>query len=113
MKKRKSIWESQIEIPRRKPLEKDITVEAAVIGAGMTGILAAYFLQKAGVQTVVLEADRIAGGQTGRTTAKITLQHGLCYHNLIKMQAERKRQSMQRQIGWQLKIIGDWCRSLL
>lgn len=84
MKKGKSIWESQIEIPRRKPLEKDITVEAAVIGAGMTGILTAYFLQKAGIQTVVLEADRIAGGQTGRTTAKITLQHGLCYHQLIQ-----------------------------
>lgn len=36
-----------------------------------------------GKQVAVLEAGRIAGGQTGRTTAKITSQHGLFYHGLI------------------------------
>ena len=34
--------------------------------------LTAYYLKQAGVQAVVLEADRIGSGQTKNTTAKIT-----------------------------------------
>lgn len=49
----------------------------------MAGILIASFLQAAGKQVVVLEANRIASGQTGNTTAKITSQHGAVYSRLI------------------------------
>ncbi len=31
-----------------------------------------------------MEADRIGGGQTAGTTAKLTAQHGLKYHQLIQ-----------------------------
>lgn len=50
----------------------------------MAGVLTAYALQQAGLSVVVLEADRIAGGQTQNTTAKITSQHGLIYSRLIQ-----------------------------
>ncbi len=79
-----SIWSREISISERSPLEGDIETEAAVIGAGMAGILTAYFLQRQGKKVVVLEADRIAGGQTQNTTAKITSQHGLIYADLVK-----------------------------
>lgn len=52
----------------------------------MAGILTAYLLKQAGMQVVVLEADRIASGQTQNTTAKITAQHGLIYNKLISKQ---------------------------
>lgn len=78
-----SIWRETVEIPERKRAEGFLEREIVVIGAGMTGILTAYHLQQRGKQAVVLEAGRIAGGQTGRTTAKITSQHGLFYHRLI------------------------------
>ncbi len=58
--------------------------EIIVIGAGMTGLLTAYFLQETGKKVLVLEADTVASGQTGRTTAKITSQHGLFYDRLMK-----------------------------
>ena len=58
--------------------------EVIVIGAGMAGILIAYYLQKEGKDVLVLEAKEIASGQTGRTTAKITSQHGMKYHKLMK-----------------------------
>ena len=84
MSKSKPIWNEEVKMKKREPLNGDMSVETAIIGAGITGILTAYFLQKAGEKVVVLEADRIGSGQTGKTTAKITYQHGLCYHNLIQ-----------------------------
>lgn len=78
-----SIWRETVEIPERKRAEGFLEREIVVIGAGMTGILTACHLQRMGKQVVVLEAGRIAGGQTGRTTAKITSQHGAFYHRLI------------------------------
>lgn len=39
---------------------------------------------QAGVNYVLVEADRVGDGITKNTTAKITSQHGLIYQNLIK-----------------------------
>lgn len=58
--------------------------DVIVIGAGMAGLLTAYYLQEQGKHVLVLEASEVASGQTGRTTAKITSQHGLKYSNLIE-----------------------------
>lgn len=85
-----SIWSRTVEIPERDSLNEDIKVEAAVIGAGMAGILTAYLLKERGISAVVLEADRIAGGQTRNTTAKITSQHGLIYQKLIHTAGREK-----------------------
>lgn len=79
-----SIWQQTTQIGARPPLEQDTSAEVAVVGAGLSGILTAHFLANAGIDVVVLEADRIGGGQTGRTTAKITAQHGLCYADLLE-----------------------------
>ena len=72
-----SIWEKETVLPQYESLKQDLTVDVAVIGGGMAGILTAYLLQKQGVNVVVLEAKTIGSGQTGKTTAKITLQHHL------------------------------------
>lgn len=72
-----SIWSRTCKIPQREPLRGDTEADAVVIGGGMAGILTAYELERSGIHTVVLEAERIGGGQTKNTTAKITSQHGL------------------------------------
>ena len=58
--------------------------DVIVVGAGMAGLLTAYYLQEQGKRVLVLEADEVASGQTGRTTAKITSQHGVKYSKLIE-----------------------------
>lgn len=68
---------------KRLCLTGDINRKVMIIGAGMTGILTAYFLQQQGMETAILEAGAAGSGQTGRTTAKITSQHGLIYDRLI------------------------------
>ncbi len=78
-----SIWSQSCEIEQRAPLPGSRKTEVAVIGAGMAGLLIASALQEAGHSVLVLEAGRIASGQTRNTTAKITSQHGLIYDKLI------------------------------
>lgn len=85
-----SIWSRTVDIPERECLEGDRKVEAAVIGGGMAGILTAYLLQESGLEVVVLEADRIAGGQTKNTTAKITSQHGRIYTELTEKYGKKR-----------------------
>lgn len=80
----KSLWSKTVRLQERNALEADIRAQNVVIGAGMAGLLIAYFLQERGQEVIVLEANEIASGQTKNTTAKITSQHGLIYHEMIK-----------------------------
>lgn len=80
-----SIWKSEVKLPKRTALTGNLKVQNVVIGAGMAGILTAWFLQRNGQEVIVVEADQIAGGQTGNTTAKITSQHGLFYDSMIRL----------------------------
>lgn len=85
-----SIWQTTTDFPRGRSLPEDQTTDVAIIGGGMAGILTAWFLKKRGIKATVLEAKSIGSGQTGRTTAKITAQHGAIYHTLIKTFGEKK-----------------------
>ena len=65
-------------------LEGHLQADTAIIGGGMAGLLTAHLLQQAGQTVVVVEANRIANGQTAGTTAKLTAQHGLKYGYLLR-----------------------------
>ena len=79
-----SIWQENTSLPAFAPLERDARTDVLIIGGGMAGLLCAYMLQQAGVPYILVEADRLCGGVTGKTTAKLTAQHGLIYHKLIR-----------------------------
>ena len=79
-----SIWKKTATIAPREPLQGEVQTEAAVIGGGMAGVLIAAFLNKEGIETVILEADRIGSGQTGNTTAKIAISHHVGYDSMIE-----------------------------
>lgn len=79
-----SIWkDSQKEVESRR-LDNNISVDVAIIGGGMVGILTAYLLKQQGIHGVILEGSKIASGQTGNTTAKITSGHNLIYDKITK-----------------------------
>lgn len=81
----KSIWSNEYgSIPYTRELHKDIGTEVLIIGGGMAGVLCAYQLTQKGVKCVLVEKGRICGGNTHNTTAKITVQHGLIYDQLIR-----------------------------
>ena len=79
-----SLWSETVTLPSFEALKKNIKTDVLIIGGGITGILTAYYLQQAGIHYVLIEADRILRGITKNTTAKITSQHGLIYHKIMK-----------------------------
>ena len=80
----RSIWNQSALLPRFPALESHLQADTVIIGSGMAGILTAHLLQQEGQNVVVVEANRIAGGQTSGTTAKLTAQHGLKYSQLLR-----------------------------
>lgn len=85
-----SVWKKEVPpfahgqegaLPRR--------TEVAIVGGGLVGVLTALYLKENGIDSVVLEAGEAPGvGQSGRTTGKITCQHGLKYAALIRDKGE-------------------------
>jgi glycine/D-amino acid oxidase-like deaminating enzyme len=57
-------------------VESDRSADAAVVGAGITGLITAVLLARAGKKVLVLEAHSAGAGATGNTTAKISLLQG-------------------------------------
>jgi glycine/D-amino acid oxidase-like deaminating enzyme/nitrite reductase/ring-hydroxylating ferredoxin subunit len=75
-------------------LDRDLTVDVAVIGAGITGLTAGLTLATEGVDVAVLEAGDLCAGATGYTTAKVTSLHGLIYDELVR------RHGLERATGY-------------
>ena len=78
------IWLQMVQLPTFDSLRSDLKTDVLIIGGGMAGLLCAYKLAQAGVDYALVEADRICGGITKNTTAKITSQHALIYDKLIR-----------------------------
>jgi len=107
-----SVWESAVPRPEFDPLKGSKTTDVLIIGGGIAGLLCAYKLVNAGVDCTLVEADRICGGVTSCTTAKITLSHGLIYDKLIKRFGENKaRLYLDAQIR-SVKEYAELCRNV-
>ena len=79
-----SIWERDVQMPRFSRLDRDLHTDVLVIGGGMAGLLCAERLTRAGADCVLIEGNRLMRGVSGRTTAKLTSQHGQIYSRLLQ-----------------------------
>jgi len=82
--KTQSYWQETA--PRVGPfpsLNSNLDVDVVVIGGGLTGITAAYFLKKEGAKVALLERDRFGCCDTGHTTAHLTYVTDERLHRLV------------------------------
>lgn len=79
-----SIWNADVQMPRFPQLETDLRTDVLIIGGGLAGLLCAWSLSRAGIDCTLIEENRLMQGVSGRTTAKLTSQHGLIYGKLLK-----------------------------
>ncbi len=90
-----SYWLDTSYVPS-PPLQEDATAEAAVIGAGMTGIGIACFLRDRGVKTIVLERGTVAGGATGRNTGFLVSGLGEHYARSVELWGRESAAAISR-----------------
>jgi glycine/D-amino acid oxidase-like deaminating enzyme len=68
-----------------KDKKKELRADVVIIGAGITGILSAYLLTKAGKKVIVVEKGEVGEGATKLTTAFITQLIDTSLTDLIKL----------------------------
>lgn len=81
---RSSYWIDSASLPRFPKLERNLAVDVVVIGAGITGITAAYLLKKAGRSVALVDRARCAAIDTGHTTAHVTAVTDLRLQDLAR-----------------------------
>lgn len=73
-----------------RELDQDITCEIAIIGGGISGALAAYYLTRAGFHVVLLDRRPIAHGSTAASTGLLQYEIDVSLVDLIgKLGRER------------------------
>lgn len=63
-------------------LKEGLTVDVAILGAGIVGITSSIFLKEAGLKVALIEAEKVIYDVTANTTAKVTSAHNVIYSNL-------------------------------
>ena len=97
-------------------LQGQHTCDAAIVGGGIVGLTAALSLCEQGLSPIVIEARRIGGQVTGRSTAKVTTQHALIYRYLTdtlgpetaRLYADANRKAVQQIATW-IETFGIAC----
>lgn len=108
----KSLWNENISRPSFPAMKNDIKTGVLIIGGGIAGILTAYFLQEKGVPYVLAEKDRICGGTTGNTTAKITFQHGLIYDKILRGEGLEKAKAYLQASRKAFEKYAELCKNI-
>src|SRR3954470_10099953 len=84
-------WNATADSPGFPALSGDVDVDVAIVGGGIVGITTARLLKDRGPKVAVVEARRVGRQVTGKSTAKMSSQHGSNrYQNLVDKFGEDK-----------------------
>jgi glycine/D-amino acid oxidase-like deaminating enzyme len=100
----RSYWNATAGAPDFPQLAGDLHVDIAIVGGGIVGITTARMLKDQGLSAAVIEARKVGRQVTGKSTAKVTSQHGIIYqtleqkfgHDRARLYAEAQEAGLQR-----------------
>ncbi len=89
--------------------ESERSADVVVVGAGITGLVTAVLLARAGQDVLVLEARTAGAGATGNTTAKISVLQGTRMTDIVRKHSPRvAQQYAQGNLEGQQWLV-DYC----
>ncbi|HFL2397650.1 TPA: FAD-dependent oxidoreductase [Clostridioides difficile] len=86
-------------------LGENIKTDCLIVGGGITGLTTAYLLAKEGKKVVLVEADKIGYGTSGRNTGKVTCQHDIFYSKIEKKYGLDKAKSYYNANNEALNLV--------
>lgn len=105
-----SLWQEDTSLPEFPRLDGDAQTDILVIGGGLAGLMTAYELRERGADVMLVEKDRICSATTANTTAKITAQHGLIFHKLLRSYGVERAGQYYRANAEAVERIQHLCR---
>jgi glycine/D-amino acid oxidase-like deaminating enzyme/nitrite reductase/ring-hydroxylating ferredoxin subunit len=115
-----SVWFADTSPTSFPTLERDLAVDVAIVGGGITGVTAAFLLARQGQHVALIERDRLGHGESGSTSAHLTQALDMRYRQIMLMHgidtarlvAEAQRSAIDRieQIAVELGIDCDFAR---
>lgn len=89
-------------LPAQPALSGDIEADVCILGAGYVGLSAALDLAEAGYRVVVLEAERIGWGASGRNGGQVIFGWGC---SEAKLESLLGRDDARRLFDWSLEAV--------
>ena len=84
-----SLWLDRSDEIQTDQFDPGVEYDDVVVGAGLTGMITAVLLARAGRRVAVIEARQIGAVTTGNSTAKLSLLQGTVLSSLIRFHSER------------------------
>jgi gamma-glutamylputrescine oxidase len=98
-----SYYEATVARPAPSPpLAGDVTADVCIVGAGYAGLSAALELAKRGYRTIVLEAQRVGWGASGRNGGQVLVGMGAEGECAIEEQLPPD----QAKVAWDVSVEG-------
>ena len=104
---KRSLWIETTPDTAYPALEGDIEIDVAVVGAGISGVMTAWFLKREGLRVALVEMGRVGEGATGYTTAKLTLGHNVIYADLVREHGEGTARAYADSNQWAIERLEE------
>lgn len=109
---RTGYWNATADTPTFPRMARDVTVDVVIVGGGIVGVTTARMLKDLGLTVAVTESQHIGRQATGKSTAKVTAQHGLLYQTLVDKfdlrEARRYADAQQSGLALIRHLITRW-----
>ena len=102
-----SFWILNNESEDYSALDKSIDVEYLIVGAGLTGLHTAYLLSDISSNIVIVDANKVGSGSSGRNTGKVTSSHGLIYDYISQKYGDKSSKLYYEANEEGLRLIKD------